>query len=601
MENKKIIFTALIAVAIGLAAGYFIFGKKNGSEMAATGHQQSMETTATGGQEEIWTCSMHPQIRQNEPGICPICEMDLIPLESNTSSDPLVLEMTEAAVTLSNIQTTVIGRGSHASQSLVLNGKVQEDERRAASQVAHIPGRIEQLFVTFTGETVKKGQKLATIYSPELIAAQRELLEAVKLQAVNSHLPEAARNKLRFWKIPEATIQEIVSSGEVRETFTLFAETSGIVANRRVSVGDYVKQGQVLYDLTNLDRVWVLFDAYEEDLSQIRLGDKITFTTPALPGKTFTTSITFIDPVINPATRAASLRAEVGNGQGLLKPEMFVKGTILSETDRKAPLTVPRSAVMWTGSRSVVYVKMPDMEIPSFQFREVVLGEATGSGYVVKSGLDAGEEVVSNGNFVIDAAAQLNNQRSMMNRDVSIKKGEQGIPDYQAETPAAFKKQLGNLAASYLTLKDALVSTNPGSAQQAAGGFSENLEKVDMALLQGEAHLYWMEQLDGLRSHAQNIAEADEIDAQRKQFSFLSNLLIKAVTAFGTTSNQLYVQYCPMAIDNKGADWLAQEKEIRNPYFGDKMMTCGSVKRELTPRMDMENGAPSDAGPAHEH
>lgn len=588
MENKKIILTALVAVAVGIGAGYFMFGHKSNMEMPAGGHHHEAQATDAGGTAEIWTCSMHPQIRQNEPGKCPICEMDLIPVGSNTSDDPLVLQMTESAVKLSNIQTTVVGSSRRSGKTLLLNGKIQEDERRAASQVAHVPGRIEQLFVTFTGEPIRKGQKLATIYSPELITAQQELLEALKLRDVNAHLPEAARNKLRFWKIPETTIEEIESSGQVKETFTLLAENTGVVANRRVSVGDYVKQGQVLFDLTNLDRVWVLFDAYEEDLAHIRLGDKIEFSTPSLPGKTFATSITFIDPVINPKTRAASLRAEIANGRGLLKPEMFVKGTLLSETGATAKLTVPRSAVLWTGVRSVVYVKLAEGEIPSFQYREVVLGDAVGTGYVVESGLEAGEEVVSNGSFVIDAAAQLNNQRSMMNREVQIKKGEQGIPDYQAETPPEFKKQLSALTDRYLDLKDAFVNTDPSSAAKAATDFSKFLEKVDMLLLKGDAHLYWMEQLNGLQTHSQNIAATDNVEVQRKQFSFLSQALINAVTAFGTDSGHLYVQYCPMAIDNKGADWLSEEEEIRNPYFGEKMMKCGSVKLELSSGEDME-------------
>ncbi|MEZ4955006.1 MAG: efflux RND transporter periplasmic adaptor subunit [Saprospiraceae bacterium] len=207
--------------------------------------------------------------------------MDLIPASSNTSADPLVLQMTESAVKLSNIQTTVVGSSRCSGKTLLLNGKIQEDERRGQPAKAHVPGRIEQLFVTFTGEPIRKGQKLATIYSPELITAQQELLEALKLQDVNAHLPEAARNKLRFWKIPQTTIEEICQwPGEGNAT--LFAEnTAWSPTARRVSIGDYVKQGQVLFARTNLDRVWVLFDAYEEDLAHIRLGDKIEFSTPS--------------------------------------------------------------------------------------------------------------------------------------------------------------------------------------------------------------------------------------------------------------------------------------------------------------------------------
>ena len=190
-------------------------------------HNHGGQVVQTAAPDEEWICSMHPQIRQNEPGLCPICEMDLIPAGSNESDDPLVLQMTEEAIQLANIETTVVGQTSPttgvATKTIQLSGKVQADERLASSQVAQVPGRIEKLYVTFTGEPVKKGQKLADIYSPDLITAQRELLEALKIQSVTPGLLEAARNKLRFWKIKTSTIQSIETSGKIQETFPLYA------------------------------------------------------------------------------------------------------------------------------------------------------------------------------------------------------------------------------------------------------------------------------------------------------------------------------------------------------------------------------------------
>ena len=209
-SNIKLIITAIIAIAIGLGAGYLIFGNKPSTPTPSDVHQHSGEAKLTSSEEQIWTCSMHPQIQQNEPGDCPLCGMDLIPLEENSSSDPLVLEMTNAAVKLANIQTTIVGEEvGQSGKTIRLSGKVQTDERLASSQVAHVPGRIEKLYVTFTGEQVSKGQKLADIYSPDLITAQRELLEALKLQSLNPNLVEAARNKLRFWKISNNVITDI--------------------------------------------------------------------------------------------------------------------------------------------------------------------------------------------------------------------------------------------------------------------------------------------------------------------------------------------------------------------------------------------------------
>lgn len=583
-SNIKIIITAIIAITIGLVVGYLIFGNNQNSSSSADTHDHEAEAIQASAESEIWTCSMHPQIRQNEPGDCPICGMDLIPLEENTSNDPLILEMTNEAVKLANIQTTIVGEGGENSgKTIRLSGKIQPDERLASSQVAHVPGRIEKLYVSFTGEEVKKGQRIATLYSPELITAQRELLEALKLKDLNPDLIEAARNKLRYWKISETSIQEIEQKGEIQENFTVYADESGIVTKRRVSVGDYVRQGASLFDLMNLSKVWVLFDAYEEDLSNISVGDKIEFTTPSLPNRTFKTRVTFIDPVINSNTRVASIRTEVNNSRGTLKPEMLVYGKLQKSASKSNQLSIPKSAVMWTGQRSVVYTKVPDANVPSFKFREIEIGDALGSNYQVISGLEVGEEVVTYGSFTIDAAAQLNNQTSMMNRNVSVEGVDHSthLPDYTETTPQSFKKQLLNLSSSYLSLKDALVATNSIEAQKAINEVSASLAKIDMSLLKGDAHNFWMEQLGAMQTHSEKIAASDKIEEQRAQFDFLSQALIKSVKVFGIGEATLYVQHCPMANGNNGADWLSAQENIKNPYFGDQMLTCGSIQTTI--------------------
>lgn len=580
MKNNKQIIWILAAMAFGLLAGWLLFGNQKGEEHEV--HSTTTPETVSG--DDIWTCSMHPQIRQPEPGDCPICGMDLIPLEESSSNDPLVLEMTREAVKLANIQTTTIGQEKAGTgNALRLSGKIQPDERLASSQVAHVPGRIEKLYISFTGEQVQKGQKIALLYAPELITAQRELLEAAKLQSVNPGLLEAAKNKLRYWKISDEVIDDVLKNGSIKETFPVYADESGTVTKKRVAVGDYVVQGEALFDLINLRKVWALFDAYEEDIRKVSVGDEITFTTPSLPEQTFKSTITFIDPVINPSTRVASLRTEVNNSRRLLKPEMLVYGAVQNTNNTISSLTVPKTAVMWTGKRSVVYVKLPDMNVPSFQYREIELGEASGNSYTVSSGLEAGEEVVTNGAFSIDAAAQLNNQSSMMNRRVTIKgeKKEPSAPDYTTDTPDAFKLQLEDLTQSYLAMKDALVATNAALAAQKSEAVLQQLSKIDMTLTEGEAHMFWMKELEAMRAHAKKISEAKDVEIQREQFDFLSQALIKSLTAFGVSSDTFYIQHCPMANENNGADWISDEKKIRNPYFGDKMLTCGMVKREI--------------------
>ncbi len=580
-SNKKWLF-GIGGILLGTLLSVAIISFRTTAPSSVHDHEENIAGSST---EAIWTCSMHPQIRQNEPGDCPICGMDLIQLEQNSSSDPLVLQMTEEAIRLLDVQTTMVGAsGSAGSKTLRLSGTVQADERLASSQVAHVPGRIEKLYVTFTGEQVTKGQKLADLYVPELITAQRELLEARKLVDVSPGLLTAARNKLRYWKIPEATITRIEEEGTIQETFTVFADKSGVVTKKMVAVGDYVRQGEPLFALVNLSKVWVLFEAYEDDLAHLKLGDRIEFTTPAIPNRTFNARITFIDPAINPRTRTASLRTEVDNQQRLLKPEMLVYGNLLQNAGTNATLMIPKSAVLWTGPRSVVYVKIADATVPSFQFREVEIGEAVGSFYQVVSGLASGEAVVTHGSFAIDAAAQLNNQASMMNREVALKTEASvaaALPDYKALSPAAFKKQLGDAVNAYLHVKDALVASDVAAAEAAAQKMGQALSKVDMALLKGDAHLYWMEQLKALQAHSEKITTSTELKNQREQFDFLSQALIQAVKVFGTHTDTLYVQHCPMAFDDNGADWLSAEDKVLNPYFGEAMLRCGVIEETI--------------------
>lgn len=586
MKNLKNVIVLLFTLGIGLTIGYFVFGENKNEEHQQNDSQNhsALMNESNAKEESIYTCSMHPQIRQNEMGICPICEMDLIPVEPNTSSDPLVFQMTEEAVKVSNIQTTIVGSTKSSSKNIFLNGKIKPDERRSASVVSHLPGRIEKLFVTFTGEKIAKGQKIATIYSPELVSAQRELLEALKLKDLSPGLIEAARQKLVYWKIPKTTIEQIEKSGEVKSLINIFADEGGIVMNKKVSVGDYIKEGGVLFETIGLEKLWVIFDGYEEDLANFRVGNTIKFTTPAVPGKTFSAKVTYIDPILNPETRAVAIRTEVNNRRGFLKPEIFVKGMLQTPNSSVPRIMVPKTSVLWTGPRSVVYLKDQETEIPSFRYQEITLGESLGEYYEIKDGLNPGDEVVTNGAFVIDAAAQLNNQKSMMNQNVNIKTNNSRtaiIPDFTAITPDEFQTQLSSLSDKYLLLKDAFVETNPETAKHAGEAFLQELKNVNMTLIKGDSHQYWMKQFATLQGHGKKLIQSNEVEKQRKQFDFLSDAMINSIVAFGT-EKELFVQFCPMAFNNKGADWISDVTEVRNPYFGDKMLKCGLVTDTLS-------------------
>ncbi len=425
--DKKIILIAAASMVVGLLAGLLIFGgegsvKTHDRTSQDNGHQHAKYEIVG---ETVWTCSMHPQVRQNEPGDCPICGMDLIPLvdEHDEDIDPFAVSMSRTAMQLAGVSTAIVGSANPVKQ-IRLNGKVQADERFVYSQSSHIPGRIEKLLVNFTGEFVKKGQTIAYVYSPELVTAQEELFEAKKIAETQPQLFAAAKEKLKNWKLSAIQVEEILNSGKKQEEFPVIADVSGYVIKKIVNLGDYTRKGETIYEIADLSKVWVLFDVYESDMSWVKKGDKAAFTIASLPGESFTSTITYLDPVIDPKTRVAKARVEYNNANGKLKPEMFASGVIEAElTGKSNSLVVPETAVMWTGKRSVVYVRTKSDQGVNFIMREVTLGPALGDSYIVEDGLISGEEIAVNGTFSIDAAAQLAGKPSMMNNS-SAKAGE---------------------------------------------------------------------------------------------------------------------------------------------------------------------------------
>ena len=408
MKRQSIIYS--ITLIMGIFLGWLFFHSSQNTEVI---HNHAEESKT-----QIWTCAMHPQIRMDKPGKCPICAMELIPVGQSSSAgmDPGAIHLTKDAAQLANVLTSVV-TSQKPVKEVRLYGKVQADERLLQSQVAYIPGRIEKLFVNFTGESVRKGQTLALIYSPELVTAQQELLEASKSKQAQPEIYEAAKEKLRQWKLSDSQITGVESSGKIKTNMEVASGASGIITARRVNNGDYVSQGAVLYEVSDLSRVWIQFDAYESDLQFLSKGDKMEFTIQALPGSSYSGTIIFIDPTIDPVNRVAKVRVEMNNPGGKLKPEMFATGIVKANLDEfHDKLVIPRSAVLWTGKRSIVYVKQAGGE-PVFKIRVVELGPMLGNSYVITEGLKEGEEIVTEGAFSVDAAAQLEGKPSMMNQE----------------------------------------------------------------------------------------------------------------------------------------------------------------------------------------
>ena len=574
--NKKNIITIIIALSVGAILGWVAKGEP--AKSPEHNHEQA-------GKEDItWTCSMHPQIQQPDPGKCPICGMDLIPMTDDSENDsPFEIKMSQTAMKLAEVQTSLVKK-EKAEKEIRINGRIKVAENQKYSQTSHISGRIERLEIGFTGEKITKGQLLAWVYSPELVTAQKELLEAWKTRENAPQLYRASRAKLQNWKLSEKQIDQIIKKGTPQEQLPIYADVSGTILRKNVELGDYIKKGQTLFEVADLSSVWANFDIYESDLSWINTGDMVHFQMKSFPGQDFSGQVSFIDPVINPKTRVAAARVILSNPDELLKPEQFIVGKIHStlKTEEEA-LVVPKSAVMWTGGRSIVYVKKEMDSGVYFVMKEVALGASLGQEYIILEGLEEGEELATNGTFSIDAAAQLVGKASMMNPE-GKKKNSSDDSEQEIEKVAfsdASKMELKPLFAKYIELKTALVNDNFEGSHQASLDMMRILERIDMGVFEGESHMVWMKYEKRLQKNIKQANETEDISGLRTAFKPLSRDLIDLVKTMDSIDLPLFIEYCPMAENNTGADWLSTEAEIRNPYFGASMLGCGEVKEEI--------------------
>jgi len=463
-----------------ILAGVFVLGYLLGGTPRESQHGIHEEIhEQVEEQETVWTCSMHPKVRQPSPGKCPLCAMDLIPVTSDRQDEnqtATLLSLSPSAQRLARVHTTLVER-KYIDAQVRLFGKIDFDETRLAVISAWVPGRIERLFVDYTGTRVNKGDHLVSLFSPELLTAQQELIEAKKgrqnlensnLQNViasAAQMEKSAREKLRLLGLTEKQIQEIESGGKASDRLTIYSPMGGIVIHKNATEGMYVNTGTKIYTIADLTHLWVRLDAYESELAFLRYGQEAEFETESYPGEVFKGKISFIDPILNEKTRTVKVRVNMPNTEGKLKPGMFVRGLVhtriaqggkvlapdlagkwispmhpeivkeepgkcdicgmplvraetlgyVDENDQglTPPLVIPATAPLKTGKRALVYVLVPDKE-GTFEQREIVLGQRTGNHYIVQSGLREGDLVVTRGNFKIDSAIQLLGKPSMM-------------------------------------------------------------------------------------------------------------------------------------------------------------------------------------------
>jgi membrane fusion protein, copper/silver efflux system len=421
-----------LVVAIAALAVVGTTAYQLGARRALPDQAPSPPSTAPPAETAVATmhvCPMHPQVRQEPFGTCPICFMELVPVESGGGADSaLAIPMSEAAARLANVQVERVARVPVA-RTIRAFGRVEAPEDQQASISAWTAGRIDRLYVETIGTEVRRGQRLARIYSPELVLAQETLIHAQRIvdastgpdgerrRATGEAAVRAARTELRLLGIDDAQIDALVADGEADEYVEIRAPSGGTVMARHVQQGDHVQRGTPILELASLDALWVQLELYERDLAHVQPGTVVDVRFPGVAGEPIRGTVAFVDPTIDARRRVARARVVVDNPDGRYRPEMFVEAELhpqyLDERGRP-PVSVPASAVLWTGTRSLVYVYDPIESPPVYMPIEVELGERIGDRYVIESGVFPGEQIVVHGAFRIDASLQIRGGASMM-------------------------------------------------------------------------------------------------------------------------------------------------------------------------------------------
>ncbi len=588
-----------VALLVGLGLGVLF---APGSDESGGGGPAQGEASTT------WTCSMHPQIQQPEPGDCPICGMALIPASkagdqsgSDVPEDHVFL--TERARALAQIRTTEVLPLGDSDASRRLLGVVEPAQTRVRTVTAWTNGRIDALKVAADGEQVRRGQTIATMYSPDIYAAHRDLL-AAKAQVEKltdaddfarraaDRTIEAARQKLRLLGVKSSDLDRMETADSPWTAIPVRSQFTGTVLDRLVDEGSYVQAGTPIFRIADLSRVWVEFDAYPSDLPYIRVGNRVTFEVESIPATEFAGEITFIDPVVDPRTRTVDIRVEVKNDEGQLRPGMFVEGNVDEPTvgpGEPIPLVVPASAVLFSGKRSLVYVEYATPDGPVYAPRDVEVGSRLGDVFPVVAGLERGEKVVTHGAFVIDSDLQIRGGGSLMERST-------GEVHLEVETTPEFLASLRPVVSHYLDAQEALADDDLKKAQGDADKWLSAIESVSKQIKSRQLEEAWSGLARVLSGDVTKFKNAENIDDARSAFRNLTQSLQRVFASFGNPLEEsVRLAYCPMAFDNKGAEWFQRSETVDNAYFGSEMLRCGEIRAELTPGGEQPESGPASA------
>ncbi|TWT56901.1 Cation efflux system protein CusB precursor [Thalassoglobus neptunius] len=608
------------------------------------------------GSEEVHTCPMHPQIRQPGPGRCPICGMALVPATSTGADlDELAVTIEPAQRRLANIKTAEVTK-QPVTTILRTIGSIEIDESRQATIASYIDGRVERLFADYTGVVVESGDHLAVVYSPQLYSAQVEYVEAkqtlaktrdstlASVREAQTKLVANSRQRLVELGMSEEQLTELDSSGEAKSRLTIYAPIGGTVIEKLAEEGKYISAGEPIYRIANLSTVWLMLKLYPEDASRIRFGQVVKAELTSLPGKMLTGRVAFVDPRVDKSNRTVGVRVEFLNEDGELRPGDYAQATIeipvgpqgdvfdaelagkwispmhpqvirsepgdcpicgmklvptsrYGYTDqpvvREESITVPRSALLMAGDRSVVYV---ETDPGRFEIRIVTLGPILMNEAVILDGLLVGEKVATSGNFLIDSQMQLAGKPSLIDptkvkpkpelRNTPLDFDEIQIAQLEGETGQHIEK----LYRAYFDIQRAL-STDRVPEEEPVSTVEQLAEKL---LAAGELPEGVREQLKVIEQNIPHLHHLT-LEEARINFKLISNAIVTLATEVrGVEATTPFNHFfCPMVKQGEG-DWLQAEELLRNPYFGREMLSCGELVRTIPPDANNDSSDESD-------
>jgi Cu(I)/Ag(I) efflux system membrane fusion protein len=508
------------------------------------------------------------------------------------------LTVSERAAALMSVQVWPVERLTLAGEARLF-GTLAYDETLIHDVVVRADGQIEELHVAYESALVRAGQPLAEVYSPTVHAASLELLQA-RRAAASGGLPAlvgAAAAQLTALGVSRTQVDAVLESGEPLRTFTVASPMGGVVAELAARQGEWLGAGARLVRVAGVETLWAQMEAFERELGSVAVGAPVEITVDAHPGRTFRGTISFVSPVVDGARRTARVRASVPNHDGRLKPGMLIRGRVGSGGARDAALAIPATAPLLTGRRAVVYVRVPDAEQPTFEARQVALGERRGDWWQVSDGLEEGELVVVNGAFRIDSELQIRGRPSMMSPDSdAAPPPSPSLSAPAAATPASRAaagatghaldpsggRDLARVVEAYLEITRALSRDDAAGAQAAARTLEGALTAATPVGLAGDAADAWRHARDDMLGRAAAMERTADIAELRRELLPLSIRLERTVRMFPSPElGTLYRAVCPMVNDGDGP-WLTREPVVENPYWGAAMFSCGEVQGKVS-------------------